>query len=142
MAKRAASKTVQVKVRMREDMRRKLEREAEARGLTINAEILRRLEQTFEPDWIGGPETRAVLHIIAKQVDLFKQDTSKPAESGGGRYMATARALATLADHMLPDEAKWAGVTMGNTREEGPWYCFPTSYVDGLAKQISNVQEG
>jgi hypothetical protein len=48
MAKRAAGDTVQVKVRMREDLRRKLEREAEKRGTTINAEILHRLDASFE----------------------------------------------------------------------------------------------
>jgi hypothetical protein len=48
MAKRAASHIVQVKVRMREDLHRKLEREAEKRGQTLNAEILYRLGQSFE----------------------------------------------------------------------------------------------
>ena len=38
---------VQVKVRMREDLRRKIEHAAKKNGLTINAEILRRLDQTF-----------------------------------------------------------------------------------------------
>jgi hypothetical protein len=53
MAKRA-SDTVQIKLRAREDFRRKLEREAEKRGLTVNAEILRRLEASLLED-----ETRA-----------------------------------------------------------------------------------
>jgi len=41
------SQMVQVKVRMREDLRRKIEHAAQKNGLTINAEILRRLDQTF-----------------------------------------------------------------------------------------------
>jgi hypothetical protein len=41
------SQIVQVKVRMREDLRRKIEHAAEKNGLTVNAEILRRLDQTF-----------------------------------------------------------------------------------------------
>jgi Arc-like DNA binding domain len=41
------SQMVQAKVRMREDLRRKIEHAAQKNGLTINAEILRRLDQTF-----------------------------------------------------------------------------------------------
>ena len=44
------SDVVQVKVRMREDLRRKIERAAQKNGLTINAEILRRVDQTFDVD--------------------------------------------------------------------------------------------
>jgi chromosomal replication initiation ATPase DnaA len=42
------SEIVQVKVRMREDLRRKIEHAAQKNGLTVNAEILRRLDQTFD----------------------------------------------------------------------------------------------
>lgn len=42
-----ASDVEQVKVRMRGDQKRKLEREAERNGLTLNAEILRRLDLSF-----------------------------------------------------------------------------------------------
>jgi hypothetical protein len=44
------SQMVQVKVRMREDLRRKIEHAAQKNGLTINAEILRRVDQTFKVD--------------------------------------------------------------------------------------------
>ena len=51
------SQIVQVKVRMREDLRRKIEHAAQKNGLTVNAEILRRLDQTFEVtlDKLEGP---------------------------------------------------------------------------------------
>ena len=42
------SQIVQVKVRMREDLRRKIEHAAQKNGLTVNAEVLRRLDQTFD----------------------------------------------------------------------------------------------
>ena len=42
------SQIVQVKVRMREDLRRKIEHAAQKNGFTVNAEILRRLDQTFD----------------------------------------------------------------------------------------------
>jgi hypothetical protein len=57
MAKRAVSAIVQVKVRMREDLRRKLESEATKHGQTMNAEILERLERSF--GWEETVETTA-----------------------------------------------------------------------------------
>jgi hypothetical protein len=39
---------VQVNLRLRESLRRKLEREAERRGLSFNAELIRRLQESFD----------------------------------------------------------------------------------------------
>ena len=47
MAKHA-SDIVQVKVRMRADAHRRLEKEADRHGQTLNAEILTRLDRSFE----------------------------------------------------------------------------------------------
>jgi len=46
MAKK--TQTVQVKVRMTKDLQRRIQREADRHGQTINAEILGRLEMSFE----------------------------------------------------------------------------------------------
>lgn len=51
---------IQVKVRMPEDTRRRIKQEAEKRGLTVNAEILRRLEQS--------PSERDLSSEIAEKV--------------------------------------------------------------------------
>jgi len=49
MAKRAKTDIVQLsKVRMREELRRKLEKVAEGRDVSLNQEIVDRLEQSFE----------------------------------------------------------------------------------------------
>jgi hypothetical protein len=55
MAKKAAE-TVQVKVRMRRDQQQRLERDATKGGLTVNAEILRRLRVSYEVEKLGGSE--------------------------------------------------------------------------------------
>ena len=48
MATRKRSDVVQLsKIRMRESLRQKLARHAEGNGLTLNAEIVRRLEQSL-----------------------------------------------------------------------------------------------
>src|SRR5262245_1705641 len=47
-----ASNMVQVKVRMPKSLQRKIQRDAERQGLTINAEILRRLEASYQSDTV------------------------------------------------------------------------------------------
>jgi hypothetical protein len=48
MARRKKTATVQLKLRFREELRRKLEREARAREVSLNNEIVRRLEGSFD----------------------------------------------------------------------------------------------
>ena len=97
MAKRHAAETVQVKVRMREDLRRKLERDAEKRGLTINAEILRRLDQSYVQDQQlldyprgGGPvltgeeAAKAALEYFIKK-GIVRGDVLRPLDKEEGK---------------------------------------------------------
>jgi len=72
MAKRAAD-IVQVKVRMRADTHAALHREAEKRGQTLNAEILRRLEQSFELDEIKETTAAALLRLENNAEDLKRE---------------------------------------------------------------------
>ena len=48
MAKRKKTATVQLKLRIREELRRKLEREKDLREVSLNSEMVRRLENSFE----------------------------------------------------------------------------------------------
>ncbi len=47
MAKRKSSDTVDIKIRMKEPVRRKIEQAAAKRGVSMNAEMVSRLEQSF-----------------------------------------------------------------------------------------------
>lgn len=49
MAERPDSATVQLKVRMKESLRQNVERSAKAQGISLNADIVRRLEDSFMP---------------------------------------------------------------------------------------------
>jgi hypothetical protein len=62
MAARKPTAIVQLKVRLREDLRRRLEREAERREDSLNNEIVRRLESSFKRDADQGlaSEVRAL----------------------------------------------------------------------------------
>jgi hypothetical protein len=61
MARRAATDTVNLRLRLPEALRQKLEAEAEEAGRSMNSEILWRLGQTFSEQWqrfIAGVEER------------------------------------------------------------------------------------
>ena len=47
MAERSRSDTIQLKARMKEPLRAKLEAAAKARGVSLNAEMIHRLERSF-----------------------------------------------------------------------------------------------
>jgi hypothetical protein len=64
--KRKKTDTVQLsKIRMREDLRSKLEQAAQRREVTLNGEIVHRLERSFaEEDVAGGPEARGIVLLM------------------------------------------------------------------------------
>ena len=49
MLHRRKTEIVQVNLRLREDLRRRLAKEAEKSGYSFNQELVRRLEQSFSP---------------------------------------------------------------------------------------------
>jgi Arc-like DNA binding domain len=72
MAKKAEA--VQVKVRMTKDLQRKIQREADRHGQTINAEILRRLESSFQSDrmfeGVFAPDNAKFVRMIGQATIL------------------------------------------------------------------------
>jgi hypothetical protein len=87
MAKRA-SNIVQVKVRMKAAMQRILEREADKRGQTVNAEILRRLERSLDEERISA--------VIRARMDAIEALVTK----------TTSETVGTLASTLGMDPAK------------------------------------
>ena len=71
MAERSRSDTVQLKARMKEPLRAELEAAAEANGVSLNAEMVHRLEQSFIED-MGSESTRKLMRALAlaKECDL------------------------------------------------------------------------
>jgi hypothetical protein len=77
-----ASHIVQVKVRMREDQRRRIERAAQKNGLTINAEILRRLDQSFTLGLPGSlEEAVGVLGTHIRAFERLKEELQERIEA-------------------------------------------------------------
>lgn len=73
MVTRKKTDVVQLsKIRMREALRAKLARDAERRGVTLNSEIVLRLEQSYERERDKERDLRdgAILDMIAMNNDL------------------------------------------------------------------------
>jgi hypothetical protein len=60
MAKREKTATVQLKLRIREDLRRKLEKVAAGRDVSLNQEMADRIEQSFE-----NTSVEALMEVVA-----------------------------------------------------------------------------
>lgn len=66
MAKRPNSAVVDYKIRLKEPIRKKIEIAAKDRGVSMNAEIVTRIENSFSiDDSFGGPELRNVATLMA-----------------------------------------------------------------------------
>jgi hypothetical protein len=61
MAQRNRPETIQVGLRLKEPLRAALENAASQRGVSMNAEIVRRLEASFEQ--AGGPEVQELTRL-------------------------------------------------------------------------------
>jgi hypothetical protein len=74
MDERSESDTVQLKVRMKEPLRAALEEAARQRGVSLNSEVVRRLERSFEQeqrleDVFGGIDVYRLMRVIAAIMD-------------------------------------------------------------------------
>jgi hypothetical protein len=76
----ARDEAVQVKIRMRESMRRVLADAAARRGATLTAEVVRRLAQTIQKEAPGGP---AVAPIIRLAEAAFLEGGARAARDSG-----------------------------------------------------------
>ena len=67
MAQRAKTSRPQVGLRVSEDMRARLEKAAKKSGCSINAEIVARLERSFETESrFGGPRATALVEAMGQ----------------------------------------------------------------------------
>jgi hypothetical protein len=112
MAPRHQAMTVQFKVRMKEPLRADLEEAARLRGVSMNAEIVARLEQSFEQkqrleDVFGGMVVYRLMRVIAAIMDSAGSMALlyKPAADSGD-----AREARWTADPYAYDQALQAGV--------------------------------
>lgn len=74
---RPKSATIDLKVRMKEPLRARIERAAKHRGVSLNAEIVDRVEKSFQQeDALGGPELVGLFQMMAGAVAIIEARTS------------------------------------------------------------------
>src|SRR5262245_40593770 len=83
MVQRPANETVQVNLRIKESFRRRIERSAEKAGVSLNAEMVRRLEESYRqegwrPPGIASPQPQDQAGLSpllrAAEQEKFKQE--------------------------------------------------------------------
>jgi hypothetical protein len=109
MAKRARAATVDVGLRIKEPMRARLERVAKMRGMSMNAEIVDRLNRSFvEDDFLGGHDLRIAAALMTA---AFNSAGSRAAQAKGIKDNWTRdadcylSALSGMIDTMLNENA-------------------------------------
>jgi hypothetical protein len=111
MARRDEAQTVQVGLRVKEPLRLLLEESARERGISMNAEIVRRLERTFEPPEhkIDVDKLRSELHLVLMSLaELFVTAKEKEISNWAmGIFLDASAALACTYD---PSDEKWGRI--------------------------------
>ena len=94
---RAKSATVDLKVRMKEPLRAKIEVAAKERGVSLNAETVARLEQTFqEEEALGGRQFRAMFSLFGNAAVLIEQQTGQSCFKDWNTWVAVQAAWKRL----------------------------------------------
>jgi hypothetical protein len=107
MAKRSRSDTVQLKLRIKEPWRAKVEAAAKARGVSLNAELADRIERSFSYEReYGGRETAALLRWLGAAAELTEARTGKGWLKDWGTYLAVREAWKVLIASAVPPEPK------------------------------------
>ena len=129
MARAKASKIVQVKARMREPLRARLEAVAKGRGVSINSELVERLERSFaKDDAFGGLAIANMARLMAAaflqggqhEAHARQRTNSRPAdwihnsECYDAAVKAVVRALKSMRPINFPPEGP---VTLYDLRE-------------------------
>ena len=137
MAKRSRSDTIQLKARMKEPLRAKLEAAAEEKGISLNAEMVHRLERSFSDEdslanEFGGIDDYRVAKLLFAIIPLIEAQTGK----SWRRDQATFRHVAE----------GWSAIlhVIGHQSKKGPGGLFGLDLTDpnlGREAALSLMQE-
>jgi len=103
MPKRDADAAVQLHFRVREDLRARLETEAKRKGVTLSAEIARRLEESFQLD------------AKLRELEITGQNAIRAVQAAEARAMEDRRRANALTDYILERQAP--GIRMPRPEE-------------------------
>jgi hypothetical protein len=92
---------------MKEPLRAQLAAEAKDHGISVNAEVVRRLEQTLNAEQadiekFGGPRLATLFHAMGAVAKLIEQVTEKPPEADWDTEIAVREAWRNLISRFFP----------------------------------------
>jgi len=102
-AARSETAYVEIKIRMREPLRRQIEDAARRGEVSMNAEMIDRLEKSFRRETeFGGPLTAALLKQFAAFATYTAETTTSGFEGeGADMWIGDREAFNTVADHWI-----------------------------------------
>jgi hypothetical protein len=137
--KRAKADYIQLNVRMKESLRREIEKAANRNGVSMNAEVVNRLQLSFaKDDRVGGPHLEDLVETIAMAMTSAGElagflEAHKPMKQGQwlalpyARDQAIRAAIALLKYHRPPPDEivmpKWetTEVVGGDPKQAEEW---------------------
>jgi hypothetical protein len=101
MAERDGTAKAQLKVRLREPLRARLEADAKRYGYSLNTEIVRRLEASIRDDDLGaiifgGEEMFAVMDTLARIIRAVEMHTGKRWGEDPATYLRAVETICRL----------------------------------------------
>jgi hypothetical protein len=98
---RKPTETVQVNLRMKEGLRRRLEREAKRQEVSLNAEMTRRLESGLDAeervaDLVGGEKNLQLFKVIGPAIARIEAETGKGWEGHIPTWVRVSRSIGAI----------------------------------------------
>ena len=125
---RPKSATVDLKVRMKEPLRARIEKSAKLGGRSLNAEVVRRLESSFAreeqvSEALGGDELYALFRMLGAATNLIEERLGKSWSSDYEAFIAVRSAWDRLLKEAGPEypadrKARIDGLTTQGLMEE------------------------
>jgi hypothetical protein len=98
MPERESTAKAQLKLRLREPLRARLEAEAKRNGYSLNTEIVRRLEASIRDEDIGAimfgdAQMFGLMDFLARIIRAIEIDAGKPWTEDGETYLRTVETI-------------------------------------------------
>ena len=104
-AKRKPRERAQVGLRLPEELRKRVEKAAKAKGLSMNGEIVASLERIYSLDELGSmgfgrPELFWTMHLLANAVAFVEKKTGKKWTDDLDTYREAVQAINTVLENL------------------------------------------
>jgi len=127
----------QVGLRLPEGLRKKIEKSAKRQGVSMNSEIVNRLEQSLRDELFGGPHTRNLLNTLGAAITAVEHHTGKKwiddEDTQAQAYLAMYAFLGAFGGPNMPE------LLRHRMAAEEKW--LPFDVARGLLRQFTDNEE-